>query len=124
MVTEALKEKVMNYFTILNDEQALMVIAYIETIDFSQNNKRKSLADLKGKIHFAAQPARKQPPDPLRGLRLCSELPAVQRESDLPHGQRAPDVPLLRPFQACFPAVPGMRRPPQTGRHRNPAIGI
>ena len=49
MVTEALKEKVMDYFTVLDDEQAQMVISYIETIDFAQ----KSLADLKGKIQFA-----------------------------------------------------------------------
>ena len=53
MVAEALKEKVMNYFTLLDDEQAQMVISYIETIDSSQKKKQKSLADLKGKIHFA-----------------------------------------------------------------------
>ena len=53
MVAEALKEKVMDYFTVLDDEQAQMVISYIETIDFSQKKKQKSLADLKGKIRFA-----------------------------------------------------------------------
>ncbi|MBR1715010.1 MAG: hypothetical protein IJ717_08725 [Treponema sp.] len=53
MVAEALKEKVINYFSILDDEQAQMVISYIETIEFSQKKKRKSLADLKGKIQFA-----------------------------------------------------------------------
>ena len=53
MVTEALKEKVMNYFTLLDDEQAQMVISYIETIDVTQKKKQKSLADLKGKIQFA-----------------------------------------------------------------------
>lgn len=53
MVAEALKEKVMDYFTVLDDEQAQMVISYIETIDFSQKKKQKSLADLKGKIQFA-----------------------------------------------------------------------
>ena len=53
MVAEALKEKVMNYFTLLDDEQAQMVISYIETIDVTQKNKQKSLADLKGKIQFA-----------------------------------------------------------------------
>ena len=53
MVAEALKEKVMDYFTVLDDEQAQMVISYIETIDFSQKKKQKSLADLKGKINFA-----------------------------------------------------------------------
>ena len=53
MVAEALKEKVMDYFTMLDDEQAQMVISYIETIDFSQKKKQKSLADLKGKIQFA-----------------------------------------------------------------------
>ena len=53
MVTEALKEKVMDYFTVLDDEQAQMVISYIETIDLAQKKKQKSLADLKGKIQFA-----------------------------------------------------------------------
>lgn len=53
MVAEALKEKVMNYFTLLDDEQAQMVITYIETIDVTQKKKQKSLADLKGKIQFA-----------------------------------------------------------------------
>ena len=53
MVAEALKEKVMNYFTLLDDEQAQMVIQYIETIDVTQKKKQKSLADLKGKIQFA-----------------------------------------------------------------------
>ena len=53
MVAEALKEKVMNYFTLLDDEQAQMVISYIETIDVTQKKKQKSLADLKGKIQCA-----------------------------------------------------------------------
>lgn len=53
MVAEDLKEKVMNYFTLLDDEQAQMVISYIETIDVTQKKKQKSLADLKGKIQFA-----------------------------------------------------------------------
>ena len=53
MVAEALKEKVMNYFTLLDDEQAQMVISYIEKIDVTQKKKQKSLADLKGKIQFA-----------------------------------------------------------------------
>lgn len=53
MVAEALKEKVMNYYTLLDDEQAQMVISYIETIDVTQKKKQKSLADLKGKIQFA-----------------------------------------------------------------------
>ena len=53
MVAEALKEKVMNYFTLLDDEQAQMVISYIETTDVTQKKKQKSLADLKGKIQFA-----------------------------------------------------------------------
>ena len=43
----------MNYFTLLDDEQAQMVISYIETIDVTQKKKQKSLADLKGKIQFA-----------------------------------------------------------------------
>lgn len=53
MVAEALKEKVMNYFTLLDDEQAQRVISYIETIDVTQKKKQKSIADLKGKIQFA-----------------------------------------------------------------------
>ena len=53
MVTEALREKFMDYLTVLNDEQAQMVISYIETIDVTQKKKQKSLADLKGKIQFA-----------------------------------------------------------------------
>ena len=53
MVTEALREKFMDYLTVLNDEQAQIIISYIETIDFSQKKKQKSLADLKGKIQFA-----------------------------------------------------------------------
>ena len=47
MVTEALREKFMDYLTVLNDEQAQILI------DFSQKKKQKSLADLKGKIHFS-----------------------------------------------------------------------
>ena len=53
MVTEALREKFMDYLTVLNDEQAQIIISYIETIDFSQKKKQKSLSDLKGKIHFS-----------------------------------------------------------------------
>lgn len=53
MVADALKEKAMDYFTELDDEQALMVISYIETMEPSHKKERKSLADLKGKIHFA-----------------------------------------------------------------------
>ena len=42
MVAEALKEKVMNYFTLLDDEQAQMVISYIETIDVTQKKKQNA----------------------------------------------------------------------------------
>ena len=35
MVAEALKEKFMDYLTVLDDEQAQIIISYIETIDFS-----------------------------------------------------------------------------------------
>ena len=55
MVTEALREKFMDYLTVLNDEQAQIIISYIETIDFSQKKKQKSLADLKGKKTFETQ---------------------------------------------------------------------
>ena len=53
MVSEELREKVMDYFTVLDDEQAQLVISYIETIDSSNKKKQKNLADLKGKIQFA-----------------------------------------------------------------------
>ena len=39
MVTEALREKFMDYLTVLNDEQAQIIISYIETIDFSQKKE-------------------------------------------------------------------------------------
>ena len=52
MVAQALKEKITDYFTVLDDEQAQMVISYIEKMDCPKK-KRKSLADLKGKIQFA-----------------------------------------------------------------------
>ncbi len=44
MVTEALREKFMDYFTVLNDEQAQMVLSYIEKIDSSQEKKKKIVA--------------------------------------------------------------------------------
>lgn len=53
MVAEKLREKVMDYFTVLDDNQAQMVISYIETIDLPAKKQRKTLADLKGKIQFA-----------------------------------------------------------------------
>ncbi len=53
MVSEELREKVMDYLTVLDDEQAQLVISYIETIDSSNKKKQKNLLDLKGKIQFA-----------------------------------------------------------------------
>ncbi|WP_242457288.1 hypothetical protein [Treponema zioleckii] len=43
MVAEALREKVMDYFAVLDDEQAQMVISYIETIDSLKKRSRKAL---------------------------------------------------------------------------------
>ena len=53
MVAEKLREKVIDYFTALDDEQAQMVISYIETIDTPAKATKHNLADLKGKIQFA-----------------------------------------------------------------------
>ena len=53
MASAALKEKAMDYFTAFDDRQAEMSISYMETIDYNYKAHQKSLADLKGKIHFA-----------------------------------------------------------------------
>jgi len=53
MVSTALKEKAMDYFTLLDDEKAQMVISYMESFDYPEKTKKKSLADLKGKIQFS-----------------------------------------------------------------------
>ena len=53
MVSTALKEKAMDYFTLLDDEKAQMVISYMESFDYPVKTKKKSLADLKGKIQFS-----------------------------------------------------------------------
>ena len=37
----------------LDNEQAQMVISYMETIEFPTEKRQHSLADLKGKIQFA-----------------------------------------------------------------------
>ena len=52
MVSTALKEKAMDYFTLLDDEKAQMVISYMESFDYPAKTKKKSLADLKGKIQL------------------------------------------------------------------------
>ena len=52
MVSTALKEKAMDYFTLLDDEKAQMVISYMESFDYTAKTKKKSLAVLKGKIQF------------------------------------------------------------------------
>ena len=53
MVETALKKKAMDYFAMLDNEQARMVISYMETIEFPTEKRQHSLADLKGKIQFA-----------------------------------------------------------------------
>ena len=53
MVETALKKKAMDYFAMLDNEQARMVISYMETIEFLSEKKNRTLADLKGKIQFA-----------------------------------------------------------------------
>ena len=53
MVETALKKKAMDYFAMLDNEQARMVISYIETIEFPSEKQNRTLADLKGKIQFA-----------------------------------------------------------------------
>ena len=53
MADTALKEKAMDYFAMLDNEQARMVISYMETIELPTEKRHRSLADLKGKIRFA-----------------------------------------------------------------------
>ena len=53
MVETALKKKAMDYFAMLDNEQARMVISYMETIEFLAEKRQHSIADLKGKIQFA-----------------------------------------------------------------------
>ena len=53
MVETALKKKAMDYFAMLDNEQARMVISYMETIEFPAEKRQHSIADLKGKIQFS-----------------------------------------------------------------------
>ena len=53
MVETALKEKAIDYFTMLDDTRAQIVLTYMETMDFSQKKRQHNLADLKGKIQFS-----------------------------------------------------------------------
>lgn len=53
MVATALKEKAMDYFTMLDDNQAQIVISYMESFESTQEKKEKKLSDLKGKICFS-----------------------------------------------------------------------
>ena len=50
MVETALKKKAMDYFAMLDNEQARMVLSYMETIEFPAEKRQHSIADLKGKI--------------------------------------------------------------------------
>ena len=53
MIEKALKKKAMDYFAMLDNEQAQMVISYIETIELPSAKQNRTLADLQGKIQFA-----------------------------------------------------------------------
>ena len=53
MADTALKEKAMDYFAMLDNEQVRMVISYMEAIELPSEKRQHSLADLKGKIQFA-----------------------------------------------------------------------
>ena len=53
MIETTLKQKARDYFAMLDNEQAQIVISYMEAIDFSTEKQQRSLADLKGKIQFA-----------------------------------------------------------------------
>ena len=53
VIETTLKQKAMDYFAMLDNEQTQMVISYMEAIDFSTEKQQRSLADLKGKIQFA-----------------------------------------------------------------------
>ena len=53
MADTALEEKAMDYFAMLDNEQVRMVISYMEAIELPSEKRRRSLADLKGKIRFA-----------------------------------------------------------------------
>ena len=50
MVSTALKEKAMDYFTLLDDEKAQIAMG---SFNYPAKTKKKSLADLKGKIQFS-----------------------------------------------------------------------
>ena len=52
MADTALEEKAMDYFAMLDNEQVRMVISYMEAIELPSEKRRRSLADLKGKIRF------------------------------------------------------------------------
>ena len=43
----------MDYFAMLDNEQAQMVISYIETTELPSEKQNRTLADLKVKIQFA-----------------------------------------------------------------------
>lgn len=53
MVATALKEKAMDYFSMLDDNQAQIVISYMESFESTHEKKEKKLSDLKGKIRFS-----------------------------------------------------------------------
>jgi len=53
VIETTLKQTAMDSFAMLDNEQAQIVISYMEAIDFSTEKQQRSLADLKGKIQFA-----------------------------------------------------------------------
>lgn len=53
MTNTKLKERAMDYFTVLDTENMQSVINYMETLDSTKQKKKLNLADLKGKIRFS-----------------------------------------------------------------------
>ena len=72
MVSTALKEKAMDYFTLLDDEKAQMVISYMESFDYpaktkkKTNKQRKQAAETKKAKRKTANKRTKRPIPPNR----------------------------------------------------------
>lgn len=69
--------------------------------------------------HPVSQPARQREDAPLRRVRLCARVSAVQCTDDLPFGKRAADVPLLRPFRSRDGTMQRVRRTVEARRLRH-----
>lgn len=54
MTETALKKEAITYFETMNESNIQLVVSYMKTLDsVSLPKQKRSLADLKGKIHFA-----------------------------------------------------------------------